>query len=214
MSPSARKYVVGLVGRKGAGKDTLFKIIKKHFPQAERLAFADPLKVEVYDALSAEAKPEDVAVLLRLANQFGVDLRPMWPSQDVAWDQKIAYIDRHKDVLRKILQHWGTEVRRSDDANYWVRKLDDRLRSLDTDLVVITDVRFANEGSYVSGCAGVLVGVDRPGEVEADAHVSEAYYAQAPVSCRVINPGTTVEEFEAGVGWFINYLRDWRKLRE
>ena len=39
--------LIGLCGPKGAGKDTVFKIISKHIPNAKRFACADLLKLEL-----------------------------------------------------------------------------------------------------------------------------------------------------------------------
>lgn len=202
MSSPSRKYIVGLVGYKQSGKDTLCKIIQKWFPQAVRLAFADPLKIEVYDALSCEGPPEDTKAVLRIANEHGLDLRGIWPPKDRSDQFKTAYIESQKGTLRPILQKFGTEYRRSSDHYYWIRQTDNAVREADTNLVVITDVRFPNEGDYVHGNGGFLVRVDRDGGVS-DGHTSEDYPSVCRPEVVVTNPGTTVEEFESSA----NYLR-------
>lgn len=39
--------IVGLLGKKGSGKDTLFELIRDRFPFAVRVAIADPLKRDI-----------------------------------------------------------------------------------------------------------------------------------------------------------------------
>lgn len=43
----SERRIIGLTGYKGSGKDTVFALLKKLEPSAVRLAFADPLKIEL-----------------------------------------------------------------------------------------------------------------------------------------------------------------------
>jgi hypothetical protein len=44
-------FLIGLIGKKGSGKDTVCRMIQERYPNAVRLAFADALKEEVASAL-------------------------------------------------------------------------------------------------------------------------------------------------------------------
>lgn len=52
-----------------------------------------------------------------------------------------------RSQIRSVLQAWGTEFRRSQDPDYWVKKLEDRMVNDNVYLSpsVITDARFPNE---------------------------------------------------------------------
>lgn len=39
--------IIGILGKKGSGKDTLFELIRDRFPFAQRVAIADPLKRDI-----------------------------------------------------------------------------------------------------------------------------------------------------------------------
>lgn len=60
----------------------------------------------------------------------------------------------------KLLQWWGTEYRRAQDVNYWVKKT---FASIPTnlDIAMITDVRFPNEAEGVRSRGGYTVNVQR-----------------------------------------------------
>jgi len=211
-SPS-RKHVVGLVGLKNSGKDTLFRIIQQWYPHALRLAFGDPLKEEVYDSLSCEGPFTDK--LLEVCRQIDFDVRPFWPTKGVSYEAKLNWIDANKASLRPLLQYWGTEVRRVEDPNYWVRKLDEKVRASDGDLIVITDVRFQNETEYIrAGCGGIIVKVVRTDiQPEEDPHVSERFAREVGPNVVVTNPGTSVDAFIEGAEDLRNYLVWWLGLR-
>ena len=72
--------------------------------------------------------------------------------------------------IRKLLQWWGTELRRGQDENYWVKK---GMRMVNeaagyADLVVITDVRFENEAGLIRANHGLVVEVYAPAKVRAE----------------------------------------------
>lgn len=214
MSNYTRKLVVvGLVGKKRSGKDTLYQFIKEEFPFARRLAFADPLKAEVFDLLHGiESVPGDLQKFANFCHEHLIDLEAL-PRTVCAGSftrqQKLDWVEANKAALRTILQRWGTEGRRAESPRYWIDQLDKDLRELDTPLVVVTDVRFADEALYVrAGCAGILVRVirlDLPDEK--DTHASEALADTIGADVAVSNPGGTIAEFQKAAQPLLNYLR-------
>lgn len=148
--------LIGLVGKKQSGKDTVCGMIIESSPRLApaRLAFADCLKEEVAAATG----------------------------------KSILDINQQKDRFRPILQWWGTEFRRHEDREYWIRRMREKvtlMRELHAGLVIITDVRFRNEADLVASMGGALVRVMRPtqrgqspiaqsaGLTPLDAHASE-----------------------------------------
>lgn len=63
------------------------------------------------------------------------------------------------DLMRYVLQTWGTEVRRSKDPEHWVRIARDAIGSrLSAGAsVVVTDARFPNELDMVKSLGGMVV---------------------------------------------------------
>jgi len=60
----------------------------------------------------------------------------------------------------KLLQWWGTEYRRAQDTDYWVKKCVDSIPA-NLDIAMITDVRFPNEAEAVKQRGGYNVNIQR-----------------------------------------------------
>ena len=73
-------------------------------------------------------------------------------------------------TFRQTLQLYGTEYRRRQDPDYWVKRLEEKLQGLER--VVIDDVRFLNEVEMVQRLGGRVIRIDRPG-AEKSRHESE-----------------------------------------
>ena len=122
--------VIGLIGRAGSGKDTVYEALKAALDDKTvvRVAFGDEVKREVADR----------------------------------HELSVETIDANKDKFRVLLQEWGMEYRRANDSAYWIKKIKpqmDMFLAL-ADVIVITDVRFINEATYVKEvCNGSLVKV-------------------------------------------------------
>lgn len=60
-----------------------------------------------------------------------------------------------------LLQWWGTEYRRKQDSDYWVKKCMSKIDTEMPHIAVITDVRFTNEAEAVRKAGGYNVRVSR-----------------------------------------------------
>lgn len=138
-------FIIGLSGRKGAGKDHTCRILHQcgweDACHVERIAFADALKDEVAEAC-------------------GVDRQ---------------FIEEHKENFRLILQGWGLQFRRQLHGDrYWLDRADEALARAVSPIVCVTDVRFENEAGWVKSRGGIMVRVVNPGaENSTDLHSSE-----------------------------------------
>lgn len=126
-------------GGMGAGKDTLGEAIKNQWlKDAEKLSFATALKDELTDFLTkfrnkelnfenmSDVTEEEFKTLLHYFEQLPEDFD--------------NFNTRHT-LQRKILQWWGSEVRRAKDPDYWIKAL-----KIPTEgNYYVTDARFANE---------------------------------------------------------------------
>lgn len=128
--------LIGLTGQAGSGKDHTYGVIRDLFPDlaVERLAFADNLKADIEKALGA--LPFDFPALRE---------KPYTPT------------------VRSLLQWWGTDLRRSQDEDYWINLASKVLdETTYADIVCITDVRFTNEAAWVRERGGIVVEVHAP----------------------------------------------------
>ena len=125
-----KAIVIGLVGKAGSGKDTVFSLLHAMVPDKEfvRLAFGDEVKKEVADRheIPVQVIEENKAVFRVILQKWGTDYRRV--QHEGYWIDKVK-----------------TQI--------------DFLRD-NVDVVVITDVRFMNEVDYIKNkCKGVIIRV-------------------------------------------------------
>lgn len=200
------RILIGLTGHAGAGKDTAASyIINVHTGNGTAAAFADALRAEVCAAfsvdlstLSCRATKETPLPALALANcsDTGFVQRVVAHYAGSARDGGIKgeRVSLHAPRSpREIMQLWGTEYRRHAEPNYWIDRMRERIATASDDLslLVITDVRFANEAALVRELGGKLMQITRPGTAEAATpHVSETSGAQFAPDAEVVNRGS------------------------
>lgn len=130
--------ILGLAGQAGAGKDFTYQwlnaVLQEDHLIAIRVAFADGVREEIEDVLQI--------------------------------DSEVLWTKPYPVEIRKLLQWWGTEYRRAEDPDYWSKKGIAEAVRLDAgkhiQLVVITDVRFANEALAIQDAGGKVYEVVAP----------------------------------------------------
>lgn len=166
--------LLGLNGKLASGKDSVAPAVMEALgvSDARHLYYALALKDEVDEVITsirlAETPAEAVAAVAGTQNvPTAVGLRvvsELW-SPTRAGERLLTSRDRTVE-MRSVLQYWGTEVRRSQDPEYWVRKaLVPAVEAMaGGHSVFFTDVRFVNE----------VVGAQRLGFCVARLNVSAA----------------------------------------
>ena len=140
--------IIGLVGRKGAGKDTVADyLVREH--GFKKLAFADPVK-KVCEAMFALESIYFHCPLLK------EQVIPAWGMSP-----------------REMMQKVGTDIVRTQMGDrFWIRHMQFRLPP-DTK-VVISDVRFVNEAEFIHSLPDShLVRVQVQAVCGVDNHISE-----------------------------------------
>ena len=128
----------------------------KHKPVVvQHIAFADALYREVNDWVGANPGFKDGTVRFLSAHD---SLRlPDWVQPDPnAEVSKRAPYGKHP----KLLQWWGTELRRGQNPNYWVDQWKAAINPK-ADIVLTTDMRFTNEAAAVKSVGGFTIQVNR-----------------------------------------------------
>lgn len=163
--------ILGLTGLAGCGKDTAANHLVAHRGY-ERRAFADPMRTALY-------------ALDPLVRVHGSQHRLSALVDTLGWDQA----KRGVPEVRRLLQRFGTEVGRTmwgDD--FWITQA---LHGVAPgDRIVVTDVRFPNEGDAVRALGGRVVRIDRPGAGLGGAeggHATETQFVDADAV--VVNDG-------------------------
>lgn len=78
-------------------------------------------------------------------------------------------------AMRALMQEYGTDVRRNDDKDYWVKRFVDMLDKMKEDgcdMISVDDVRFLNEADTIKKQNGKVIMVRKPG-CDGDGHISE-----------------------------------------
>ena len=145
--------LLGIEGYKGSGKDTACKWLQEMSPiPIKRLAFGDILKQEVHELFSIPME------LLHADEETKNSTLTTVTYLDLGLPQTTR---RSRLTVREVLQFWGTDIRRSQDPDYWVNQLrpviQDYYHNNPDDVIVITDVRFANEVKMILELNGLLV---------------------------------------------------------
>ena len=168
--------IIGLVGYKGSGKTTACNIIKKHLDDVVQINFKDALIAEI-----KEKFPDLLgAILDNLNEECPPGSRPH-NLQDL--------FDWKPPLVRTLMQNYGTDVRRKEDDDYWVRiwTSNMQLESATSDPfglpkdVLTDDVRFHNEAKAIKGLGGILIRLERTDLKATDQHRSET--EQKEIEC-------------------------------
>jgi hypothetical protein len=167
--------VVGLLGVKGAGKDTAASVLVAE-RQYRRIGFADKL----YEEAAAAFKVTVAFMGNRDTKEKDLPELSLQNCNDMAYVACVAHAlqgDQHLSAEqlaaprspRFILQYWGTEYRRrglpgvyAGDDSYWLNTVKAAILDSPHTSFVVTDVRFLNEFNFVRNLGGILARVRRP----------------------------------------------------
>lgn len=163
-----KPVVIGIAGKIGAGKDAVAEhLAKKHSFKIVR--FADALKEEILNTMRLTCEE----IWKSYQNwQHIKDVRLIrTPDEDDL--RQMLWIDK-PPIVRRLLQEWGTELRRAENPSYWINKWQEKIDDLmwQGHSVVSPDMRFENEYTAVIVARGITMLVTRPGTEEGD-HASE-----------------------------------------
>lgn len=154
MSKNNNKLLVGVSGKMGTGKDTLAIYMRNfiihlwgkytYLNKVNILCFADSLKRS-------------------LAFSWGID-------SDDLYNQAFKNTDSPLEITwGRLMQLYGQKMREID-PNYWIHVFNKYINDTDPvegkEIIIIPDVRFKNEASYVKNAGGILVRINGPSRIE------------------------------------------------
>ena len=147
--------ILVMSGKMGSGKDTLAPLIMNAMglPNARHVYYADPLKDEsniMFETIRKSENQQDATrsleQLYSVPSEFSGELVSAVYEDLKDW----SLTSRSRTPgIRKFLQLLGTDVRRTEDPDYWVRKATAQVERLISvgESVFLTDARFPNEVS-------------------------------------------------------------------
>lgn len=173
--------LIGVIGRKGSGKDTFAaELIHRNF----------------YNIKMADGLKEMLRAFYRL-----IDLDHETIERKIEGDLKeMPCEDLVGATPRWAMQTLGTEWAKMVDPTHtiWARQWRDRVAPMlnSGTPVVCTDIRFLHEASIVTQLGGYLVRVERPSLEATDLHVSEQEMMLIEEDVTIQNTGT-IEDLHA-----------------
>lgn len=167
--------LLGVSGKLASGKDTVAAaaMAKLGVDDPAHAYYADALKNEVDQVLAIVREARHDAGV-RVATEQGITLEQASHVCELLTADLQGTPDLHArsrtQTMRKVLQYWGTEIRRTQDSEYWVRKT---LRgALSTAArgrsVYITDLRFPNEALWAQQLGFLVARIEVSQEVQAE----------------------------------------------
>lgn len=164
--------VVGLAvsGKLASGKDTVAPAVLSRLavPSIEHLFFARPLKAEFSEILSIFRSTESpVGACARLTDEMQIpdDAAVRLASMLFEFANENPDLDAYDRTpeIRLGLQYLGTDVRRSQDPEWWVKRAvaEAITATSQSRSIYYTDLRFPNEvtGAALAGCYVVRIDV-------------------------------------------------------
>lgn len=161
--------IIALTGPKGSGKDTVGQLIADMIPNAQTIAFADPIKQVIVD-------------IFKLDGISDYDL-----FKRTVVDYKLDYVPKHL-AGRHIVREIGMLMRNYDDKqfNNYIRTCVES----DTDKVwIVTDLRFDNEYTFLRSMGAKIIKITRP-TYTYDGHITEREFNDSLVDHTLMNDGS------------------------
>lgn len=159
-------HIVAFFGGAGAGKDTaaghLIEFLKKEGLTSQKVSFAKALKDEVN--LMLKLKRELLADH-QISDAMSVDKSAIYEISGLLETCKNQDSTSRTPEMRRLLQYWGTDVRRKSNDEYWIEQLRDNLDSLKVDVAIVTDARFGNELGFIVDEDGIIYDLNVPLEI-------------------------------------------------
>lgn len=178
--------IIGLTGAARSGKDTVADyLVSRH--GFSKSAFAFALRREVAESFNINVDILDI----------DKDIHSPLMNMDRCTDKEFASIMSGSMAHavngnfspRKVMQLWGTEYRRSQDPDYWVNKVKDKV--CDGRSWVISDLRFFNEYDILKSVGGAVIRIINPRlSVHVSAHSSEEFWKECKADHDIVNDGS------------------------
>jgi hypothetical protein len=180
--------LIAISGAIGSGKSAIAEhLAARGFAV---VAFADALREEVLARLPKTL--EALHDVERTRDYYGDCTAPD------ACIRRMLYETKPR-TFRALLQEYGSDVRRADDPDYWVKRWAQSVSSIAAGRpvgechVVAPDCRFPNEARTVREMGGALWKVERPGYA-GSGHVSETALAHwFDYDAVIVNDGTLLD---------------------
>lgn len=145
--------IFGFTGKKHAGKTTAREYVEEQL--------ADSVRINFKDALIEELNENFKEVLDECSTLYNMDINELFRVKP--------------PIVRALMRAYGTELRRREDPDHWLRSWKRKAEKAYTKVdVLVDDVRFLNEAEAVRELGGIIIRIERSDMPSTDRHASEA----------------------------------------
>lgn len=180
-----KMVLIGLVGKKGSGKDTLKDYITKNNNNIISYAFADPLKeiCGILFQLSQEQLYGHQSIKEKKIDELNVSPRILFQriGTNLFRNELLNVLPEMKDVLKND-SIWIFAFKR------WYKKNKHKN-------VIVSDVRFENEAKSIREMGGILIYIDRYSN-NCDQHESEKNIEKIKCDFVIKNKSTIIDLYK------------------
>jgi hypothetical protein len=146
--------IIGLVGQKYAGKDTVAQLLGYRFPNSSFIAAADPVK-ETFDSLGREIVPNyDDYSKAETLPVLGVSKRHGYVTLGTKWGREMINLRLWSIILYRRI------IRRLHEYSETLTTVGHETDST-TVTIFVTDVRFPDEAEVIRSLNGTLLFIER-----------------------------------------------------
>lgn len=186
-----RPELIGITGPAGSGKDTTGAMLSLLGYRPYSLAHYVRQEILHYAASARAASPKYPVIVLppELDSCQSEEVLRCFTRLSRISEPKLRQYFLYKKPtpapVRSLLQWWGTELRRSQNENYWINMLKSTIQYP----AVITDIRFPNEALFVTArrpTDSQLWLINNPRVLKINSHSSESHFHRLPID-RIIN---------------------------
>lgn len=201
------QILIALSGKMSSGKDTFADIAVSEFG-FKKISLASTLKEEVSNFLNK------FGIIYKYENLYGtqadkeeeIKFPPYFDFSNMV--EEYPFLERMCRGLtfRLLLQLWGTEYRRAQDDDYWVKSYNNKTR--DIPLLICPDLRFKNEFNYFKSIGGLCIRINRDNGFKSNTsdHLSETDLDNRRDWYYLIENNSTLEEFERTIRSALNLI--------
>jgi len=189
---SSKVLIIGICGRKGAGKDTLTSFFPSFYPNTASLAFATEVRERAAKALcyggieNMFANQKEVSKLISSHE----DILHKFLSRDKV---SVNGVDIElKELFRPFIVSFGQTFKTLHGEDIWIKKWENRVSNMPAkpgyNLIVIPDLRFQSEYDWLKKLGGKVVKVIWPDDpTEIDDNPSEKEHLNFECDFDIIN---------------------------
>jgi len=179
-------HIIGFTGYKRSGKDTAASFFHEYLPLKQ-------YRIKTFS--------------------FGFNVK-----KEVAANigQTVDWVEANKlnPVIRHLLQWYGTDYAKElRGTDVWIRELDAEIAKIEEPaIVLIPDVRFLEEAAWIRRKGGVIIRVEKEGQVNDDLHQSETELDKIRADFRLMNNGKDKRSYAMECRWVVDFAKQQLKL--